>query len=330
MTTETKDLYVEDHDLLIDPMLQGVIEFPEHSGITNTLIGFHKDFGTILTGFERGYLRITVEIHAEQPALDTDGWDDVLDISADFTRGQAFVASYDKAFTTNLAFDGAGTYRIRTHARGRADAKNAALPRQPRPSKARPPSETYLVQVWKAPTAPEQIHKSSNHTTLPAADYTGPSTSPYQPAVDAPTIHSEGGGIVLVRTCFTAPQAWHRLQDLIDNGSEDGGGIDVTPIDDTAYDGLTEDQLRTLIGRDEDDWPHHTVLFIADQQAFASPDLPLLAVDNPPGQPAPSFRIPREYLESFVVNMDLGNTDFGEWSRDAGDDGIYREPAEGA
>ncbi|MFF9025730.1 DUF6924 domain-containing protein [Streptomyces eurythermus] len=325
MTTETQDLYVEDHDLLIDPMLEGVMEFPEHSTITNSLIGFHKDFGTILTGCARGYARVTVETHSDQPPLDTEGWDDVLDLSADLTRGRAFVASYDKALTTNLAFDGPGTYRIRIHARGRADVKDAALPRKPRPTKTSPPSETYLVQVWKAPTTPEQIHKSSTHPTLPAADYTGPGTSPYQPAVDAPAIHCEGGGIVLVRTCFTDPQAWHHLVDFIDHGGEDGTAIDVTPIDNPAYNGLTEDQLRTLIDRDEDDWPHHSVILVADQQALTSPDLPLLAVDNPPGDPAPSFRIPRQHLESFVVNTDLGNTDFLEWSRDADDDGIYRE-----
>ncbi|MEU6593661.1 hypothetical protein ABZ923_31325 [Streptomyces sp. NPDC046881] len=56
----------------------------------------------------------------------------------------------------------------------------------------------------------------------------------------------------------------------------------------------------------------------------------MLAVDNPLGEPAPSFRIPQQYLESFVINMDLGNTDFREWSRDADDDGIYREAADGA
>jgi hypothetical protein len=113
--------------------------------------------------------------------------------------------------------------------------------------------------------------------------------------------------------------------DFIDHGGEDGTAIDVTPIDNPAYNGLTEDQLRTLIDRDEDDWPHHSVLLVADQQALTSPDLPLLAVDNPPGDPAPSFRIPRQHLESFVINTDLGNTDFHEWSRDADDDGIYRE-----
>ncbi|MFJ4584206.1 DUF6924 domain-containing protein [Streptomyces echinatus] len=328
MTTETKDLYIEDHDLLIDPILEGVMEFPEHSSITNSLIGFHKDFGTILTGFERGYARVTVEIHTEQPPLNTDDWDDVLDISADLTRGRSFVASYDTAFTTNLAFDGPGTYRIRAHARGRAGTKNASLARRPRPSRTSPPPETYLVQVWKAPAAAEQIHKSSRHSALPAADYTGPSTSPYQPAVDAPKIHCEGGGIVLVRTCFTAPQAWNDLVDFVDNGSEEGGCIDVTPIDNSAYDGLTEDQLRTLVDRNEDDWPHHSVLLVADHRALASPDLPLLAVDNPPGEPSPSCRIPRQYLENFVINMDLGNTDFHEWSRDAGDEGIYRETAD--
>ncbi|MBL1083619.1 hypothetical protein JK359_16865 [Streptomyces actinomycinicus] len=330
VTGETKDLYVEDHDLLIDPMLQGVMEFPEHSGVTNGLIGFHKDFGTILTGFVRGYVRVTVELHAEQPSLDTEGWDDVLDISAVLARGQAFVAGCEEALTTNLAFDGPGTYRIRTHARGRADAKDAALPRRPRPSSAGPAPETYLIQVWKAPVGPEQIHTSSNHSTLPAADYTGPSTSPYQPAVDAPEIRAEGGGIVLVRTCFTAPQAWRSLLDVIDHGGEDGECIDVTPIDDSAYDGLTGDQLRTLIGRDEDDWPRHSVLLIADQHTLTSLDLPLLAVDNPPGEPAPSFRISRQRLESFVVNTDLGNTDFRDWSRDTDDDGIYRGNADGS
>ncbi|MEV6809988.1 hypothetical protein [Streptomyces sp. NPDC051132] len=327
MTTETQDLYVEDHDLLIDPMLEGVMEFPEHSTITNSLIGFHQDFGTILTGCARGYARVTVETHTEQPPLDTGSWDDVLDLSADLTRGRACVASYDKALTTNLAFDGPGTYRIRIHARGRAGVKDATLPRKPRPSKASPPPETYLVQVWKAPAAPEEIHRSSNHTTLPAADYTGPRASPYRPAVDAPAIHHEDGGIVLVRTCFTYPQAWQELVDFIDHGGEDDGAIDVTPIDNPAYEGLTGDQLRTLIGRDDDDQPHHSVLLVADQQALASPDLPLLAVDNPPGEPAPSFRIPRQHLDSFVINTDLGNTDFREWSRDADDDGIYREAA---
>ncbi|MEV6808502.1 hypothetical protein [Streptomyces sp. NPDC051132] len=113
MTNETKDLYVEDRAFLIDPMLEGVMEFPEHSAVTNGLIGFHEDFGTILTGVERGYVRVTVEIHAEEPALDTEGWDDVLDISTDLTRGQAFIASCEVAFSTNLAFDGPGTYRIR-------------------------------------------------------------------------------------------------------------------------------------------------------------------------------------------------------------------------
>ncbi|MGW7642275.1 DUF6924 domain-containing protein [Streptomyces decoyicus] len=329
MTTETKDLYVEDHDLLVDPMLQGIMEFPEHSSITNGLIGFHKDFGSILTGFERGYLRVTVETHSNPPALNTAEWDDVLDISADFVRGQAFVSSYDQPLTTNLAFDGPGTYRIRVHARGRSTVKNAALPRRPRPTKTSPPSETYLVQVWKAPTAPERIHKSNDHPSQPAADYTGPTASPYQPAVKAPKIPSQGGGIVVIRTCFTNPDAWQSLQDFLDKGAEDGGGINITSIDNSAYDGLTADQLRTLVHHDDEGWPHHRILLIADDQALDTPDFPLLAVDNPPGEPAPSFRIPRTHLESFVVNMDLGNTFFSDWSRDADEDGIYRGTADG-
>ncbi|MEU8682159.1 hypothetical protein [Streptomyces sp. NPDC048611] len=329
MTTETKDLYVEDHDLLVNPLLEGILEFPEHSSLTNGLIGFHKDFGTVLTGCERGYLRATVETHSEPPALNTAEWDDVLDISADFVRGQAFVASYNGHLTTNLAFDGPGTYRIRVHARGRSTVKNASLPRRPRPTKTSPPPETYLVQVWTAPTTPEQIHKSSDHTSLPAADYTGPTASPYQPAVKAPKIQSKAGGIVVIRTCSTNPEAWQSLQNFLDKGAEDGGGINVTSIDNSAYNGLTADQLRTLVDRDDEDWPHHRILLIADDQALATPDFPLLAVDNPPGEPTPSFRIPKAHLENFVVNMDLGNTFFSDWSRDADEDGIYRGTADG-
>lgn len=239
-------------------------------------------------------------------------------------RGECGGQAGAEALTTNLAFDGPGTYRIRIHARGRSTVKNADLPRQPRPTKTSPPPETYLVQVLKAPTTPERIYKSSDHTSLPAADYTGPTASPYQPAVKAPKIASEGGGIVVIRTCFTHPDAWQSLQGFLDKGAGEGGGIDVTSLDNSAYDGLTADQLRTLVDRDDEDWPHHHILLIADDQALDAPDFPLLAVDNPPGEPAPSFRISRAHLESFVVNMGLGNTFFSDWSRDADEDGIYR------
>jgi hypothetical protein len=130
-------------------------------------------------------------------------------------------------------------------------------------------------------------------------------------------IRAGGGGILLVRTCFTAPRAWHDLLGFVDHGGEDGGPIDVTPLDDPAHEGLTADRLRTLIGRDEDGWPHHRVLLVADRQALTSPGTPLLAVDNPPGDPAPSFRLPRRHLERFTVTLDLGSTDFRAWSRDA-------------
>ncbi|GAA3031438.1 DUF6924 domain-containing protein [Streptomyces glomeratus] len=323
MTTETADLYVEDHDLQIDPQCEGIMAFPEHSDITNGIVGFHQDFGTILTGFERGWCHVTVQICPEPPALDAADWDDVLDVSADFARGQAFIGSYDKALTTNLAFDGPGTYRLRVHARGRAGAKDAALPRRPRPSRTNPAPETYLVQVWKAAARPEEVHKSSGYPGLPAAGYTGPTSSAYSPEVDAPQIRAGSGGIVLVRTCFTEPGAWQALLGFIGKGGEGGDCIDVTAVDERAYEGLSGEQLRSLVDRDEDDWPYHPVLLVADERALAAGDFPLLAVDNPPGEPAASFRITTAHLESFVVNMELGNTSFFEWSRDAGEDGVY-------
>ncbi|TWV34726.1 hypothetical protein FRZ03_28035 [Streptomyces misionensis] len=89
--------------------------------------------------------------------------------------------------------------------------------------------------------------------------------------------------------------------------------------------GFTADQLQALIGRDEEDWPDSAFLLIADEQGLTSAEFPLLAVNNLPDEDDDPFRITLAAAGSFIVNLELGNTSFGDWARGADTDGVYRE-----
>ncbi|WP_037864647.1 DUF6924 domain-containing protein [Streptomyces sp. NRRL S-340] len=70
--------------------------------------------------------------------------------------------------------------------------------------------------------------------------------------------------------------------------------------------------------------PTAPFLLIADEQALASAGWPLLAVNNLPGEDDAAFRITLAAAGSFIVNLELGNTSFGDWRRGVGTDGVYR------
>ncbi|MFI1607790.1 DUF6924 domain-containing protein [Streptomyces griseofuscus] len=142
------------------------------------------------------------------------------------------------------------------------------------------------------------------------------------PEPAAPTIE-EAAGPLLVRTSYDRPEPWARLLQALEGGSEHYESI--TVIDNPVYAGFTADQLQARISRDEEDWPDSTLLLIADEQALASTQFPLLAVNNLPDEDDTPFRITLAAAGSFIVNMELGNTSFGDWSRGADADGVYRK-----
>ncbi|GLX48819.1 hypothetical protein Shyhy01_17690 [Streptomyces hygroscopicus subsp. hygroscopicus] len=143
-----------------------------------------------------------------------------------------------------------------------------------------------------------------------------------EPEPEAPTI-KEAAGPLLVRTSFEQPEPWARLLQALEGASEHYESI--TVIDNPIYAGCTADQLQARVSRDEEGWPESTLLLIADEQALASAEFPLVAVDNLPDGDDTPFRITLAAAGSFIVNIELGNTSFGDWSRGADADGVYRE-----
>ncbi|MEU8029754.1 hypothetical protein AB0C13_14155 [Streptomyces sp. NPDC049099] len=133
----------------------------------------------------------------------------------------------------------------------------------------------------------------------------------------------ESAGPLLVRTSFAQPDEWARLLRSLEGSSDHHESIAV--IDNRAYAGFTAEQIQARIGRNDEDWPDSTLVLIADEQALASDEFPLLAVNNLPDDDDDPFRITLTAAGSFVVNMELANTSFAEWGRGADPDGVYRK-----
>ncbi|MEV7130639.1 hypothetical protein [Streptomyces sp. NPDC093260] len=173
----------------------------------------------------------------------------------------------------------------------------------------------YLVRVHAADRSTDGKKPRFLIQVIPG-DRTG--TEP-QPA--APTIE-ESAGPLLIRTSFGQPESWARLLQTLEGGSEHYESL--TVIDNPLYTGSTPGRLQAQIARDDEDWPDSPFLLIADEQTLTSPEFPLLAVNNLPDEDDAPFRITLAAAGSFITNLELGNTSFGDWSRGAGTDGVYR------
>ncbi|MFJ2590789.1 DUF6924 domain-containing protein [Streptomyces sp. NPDC087538] len=146
---------------------------------------------------------------------------------------------------------------------------------------------------------------------------TGAETGPSSSTIE------ESAGPLLVRTSFERRDEWAHLLQCLEAGSEHYDSI--TVIDNPAYTGFTAEQIQARIGRDDEDWPNSTVVLIADERTLASADFPLLAVNNLTDENDDPFRITLAAAGSFVVNLELANTGFGDWGRGVDADGVYRE-----
>ncbi|MDX2824559.1 hypothetical protein PV416_26540 [Streptomyces ipomoeae] len=174
----------------------------------------------------------------------------------------------------------------------------------------------YLIRVHASDRSSDDKRPRFLIQVIPG-ERTGAEPEPPSSAIE------EAAGPLLVRTSFEHPDEWARLLQALEGGSEHYESI--TVIDNRAYAGFTADQIRARIGRDDEDWPDSTLVLIADESALASAEFPLLAVNNLPDDDDDPFRITLAAAGSFVVNMELANTSFGEWSRGVDADGVYRE-----
>ncbi|MFE6826216.1 DUF6924 domain-containing protein [Streptomyces sp. NPDC057690] len=134
----------------------------------------------------------------------------------------------------------------------------------------------------------------------------------------------DGSGAVVIRTDFTDAQAWDQLRSHIGSYAPVGLLVDVRTVDDPRHEGMTAEQLRSLVS-DSAQYPY---LAVADAATFAAHlaarDRTLLVIDLDEEGPGEAFRAAASSLAEIDANLSLANTDFGDYVEGVGRDGVYR------
>jgi hypothetical protein len=98
-------------------------------------------------------------------------------------------------------------------------------------------------------------------------------------------------------------------------------------VDDRAFEGLTPDEMKSLMP-DDPDGPF--VSFIADEEALTSDGWPVLAVwvlppdDEIDDSEYAPFRVTASQLGTVEANLNLANLDWDDFARSVDDDGVFR------
>ena len=124
---------------------------------------------------------------------------------------------------------------------------------------------------------------------------------------------------LVLRTDFSDNSAWESICAAIREPEPEGGfRAYVDCLSDPEYDGLTAEQLTTLIPRGS-----RAFAFVVDRVALAHPEHPILVVDlfHEPGR---TFRVIPSKMQSVQNNLEISNMDFDEFAEDADKDGIFR------
>ncbi|MDR7275976.1 DUF6924 domain-containing protein [Catenuloplanes atrovinosus] len=123
---------------------------------------------------------------------------------------------------------------------------------------------------------------------------------------------------LLLRTDFTDDAAWDTFRKTLQRHLDDYRAS-MLFVDDRAHAGLTPGGLVRLAEGDED----LAFAFLADEEAINDPEHPVIAVDLA-DEPGRAFRVVASELFSVQTNLDLATTDFADFARMAGRDGVYR------
>ncbi len=116
------------------------------ANVGNGLVATGSSGAMILTGTEHGPVRLTVEIYAQEPQAAT-GWEDIAEVQQHTPSGTVSVTppfgdppeGIPQFHTTPDSW-----YRIRVHARGRAQARSHVVGPDT-------PVEEHLVHIWPTP-----------------------------------------------------------------------------------------------------------------------------------------------------------------------------------
>jgi hypothetical protein len=155
----TKRLHVADGYYWVsagDPGQEFVVPDP---GGANGLVGVSPGLAMVITGTQFGHVSIGVQAGESDPGLDTDRWDEVVEVSlVSGPGGQGLSVTSDGDAShgfLDLTPPGAGSYRVRVHARGRDIGADLDVVEDE-------PVEEHLVQIWPAAATPEVIHKTTD------------------------------------------------------------------------------------------------------------------------------------------------------------------------
>jgi hypothetical protein len=132
---------------------------------TNGLVIIHPGMAIVVTGASSGLVSVAVEVREVAPAaLDTNAWDEVVDVTLEATTGRVRVAApmADAPDLPVLTPFGPGPYRVRVHARGRDIAPDGV---------AFEPVEDYLVITWPDRPQPEVVHRRTDQYGAELREY---------------------------------------------------------------------------------------------------------------------------------------------------------------
>lgn len=137
-------------------------------GGASGLVGVEPGVAVVLTGTQFGNVLMGVQAGESDPGLDTGRWDEVVEVSlVSGPGGQGLNVSSGgnkhEGFW-QLTPPGAGSYRVRVHARGRDTGADLDVVDDE-------PVEEHLVQIWPAPAAPEVVHKTTDEFGAALREY---------------------------------------------------------------------------------------------------------------------------------------------------------------
>ncbi|MDF4251841.1 hypothetical protein [Streptomyces sp. WMMB303] len=110
----------------------------------------------LLTGTHTGRVPITIELHEAEPPLETDVWEDIVEVSFRPAADEVVLAEWESDwYPLPLA---ALSYRVRYCCRGMDGVRGAVH------DAGEPPRDEYLLRFWPSPPSPDRVVEETSRT----------------------------------------------------------------------------------------------------------------------------------------------------------------------
>ncbi|GGQ97482.1 hypothetical protein ACIRPJ_33295 [Streptomyces asoensis] len=130
--------------------------------LSNGLVAPMASGAFILTGINTGFVNVETRVASQCPDMDSDSWEEVIEVSVHAPNGDLKVESLDlgpdRESPHLLSSAGPAWYRLRVHARGRELLRDKV---------SMEPVEDYFLIAWLAPRAAVTVLRASKTNTAP-------------------------------------------------------------------------------------------------------------------------------------------------------------------